>query len=54
MNYDVNEVDSKFLDYTKNIQLDRNIKEALKIAIISSLDDTEKNNKKKINKLKNG
>ena len=52
MNYDVNEVDSKFLDYIKNIQLDRNIKEALKIAVISNLNDTEKNNKKKINKLK--
>ncbi|MBR3204572.1 hypothetical protein IKF81_02740 [Candidatus Saccharibacteria bacterium] len=36
----------------KNIQLDRNIKEALKIAVISNLNDTEKNNKKKINKLK--
>lgn len=52
MNYDVEEVDSKFIDYVKNIQIDERIKEALKVAIISNLDETMKNGKKEINKLK--
>ena len=42
MDYNIEEVDNKFINYVENIQINENIKEFLKVTIISNLDDTMK------------